>query len=174
MYLWHPWAGCTVQIHEVVEKASGNVARCSRDGAAAGRSLELPTWMLDRAACASKRMDTRPRVDVAALDALTTLLAEVAVTDAAPSSAPVLGVQTASRDENRGGHDAVPAQCASQPSNQDDTVRSVCRTRRRGGAPAWGALPEETRSALTGLMVQLILDHADARGPQLEEAGHDL
>ena len=40
--------------------------------------------------------------------------------------------------------------------------------------PAWGAFPEETRSAVTGLMVQLILDHADARGPQPEEAGHDL
>ena len=66
----------------MVEKASGNVARCSRDGAAACRSLELPTWMFDRAACASMRMDTRPRVDVAALDALTTLLAQVAVTDA--------------------------------------------------------------------------------------------
>jgi hypothetical protein len=33
--------------------------------------------------------------------------------------------------------------------------------------PAWGALPEETGSALTRLMVQLILDHADdARGPK--------
>jgi hypothetical protein len=27
---------------------------------------------------------------------------------------------------------------------------------------------------VTGLMVQLILDHADTRGPQPEEAGHDL
>jgi hypothetical protein len=41
--------------------------------------------------------------------------------------------------------------------------------------PAWGALPEGTRSALTGLMARLILDHAhDARGPQPEEAGHDV
>jgi hypothetical protein len=41
--------------------------------------------------------------------------------------------------------------------------------------PAWGVLPEETRSALTRLMVQLILDHADdARGPQPEEARHDI
>ena len=42
-------------------------------------------------------------------------------------------------------------------------------------APAWGALPEETRLALTRLMVRLILDHAhDARGPQPEEARHDV
>jgi hypothetical protein len=41
--------------------------------------------------------------------------------------------------------------------------------------PAWGALPEETRSALTRLMVQLVLDHVDdARGPLSEEARHDI
>jgi hypothetical protein len=41
--------------------------------------------------------------------------------------------------------------------------------------PAWGALPEETRSALIRLMVQLLLDHADdVRGPQPEEAHHDI
>lgn len=41
--------------------------------------------------------------------------------------------------------------------------------------PAWGALPKEIRSALTRLMVQLILDHVDdARGPQPEEARHDI
>jgi hypothetical protein len=41
--------------------------------------------------------------------------------------------------------------------------------------PAWGALPEETRSALIRLMVQLLLDHAyDVRAPQPEEAHHDI
>jgi hypothetical protein len=41
--------------------------------------------------------------------------------------------------------------------------------------PAWDALPEETRSALIRLMVQLLLDHAfDVRGPQPEEAHHDI
>ena len=48
LYRWHPWAGCIVQIHEVVAKASGSVARCSRGGAAVHRSLELPVWMFDR------------------------------------------------------------------------------------------------------------------------------
>ena len=37
----------------------------------------------------------------------------------------------------------------------------------------WGALPEETRS-VTRLIVQLILDHVDARGPLLEEGRHDI
>jgi hypothetical protein len=41
--------------------------------------------------------------------------------------------------------------------------------------PAWGALPEEARSALTRLMVRLILEHADdPRGPPPEEARHDF
>ena len=33
--------------------------------------------------------------------------------------------------------------------------------------PGWSALPEEARRALTDLMAQLLLDHADgARGPR--------
>ena len=47
LYLWHPWAGCIVHIHEVIEKAAGDVARCSHDDGAAGRLLELPIWMFD-------------------------------------------------------------------------------------------------------------------------------
>jgi hypothetical protein len=36
-----------------------------------------------------------------------------------------------------------------------------------GPTPGWGALPEEARRALTRLMVQLLLDHADdAREPR--------
>lgn len=69
-------------------KASGKVARSSRDGEVVYRSLELPTWMFDRATRAPMRMDTRPWVNVAALDALTTLLAELGSTDAKPSNAP--------------------------------------------------------------------------------------
>lgn len=42
------------------------------------------------------------------------------------------------------------------------------------GTPGWIDLPEETREALTRLMVRLILDHTDkgqARSPK--ETGHD-
>ena len=40
--------------------------------------------------------------------------------------------------------------------------------------PAWRDLPEETRDTLTGLMVRLILEHAQIRSPALRtEAGHD-
>jgi hypothetical protein len=135
-YRFHPWAGRIVDIHEVVEKASGHVARCNLDGEEVHRLLELPTWMLDRVACAPVRMDAQPRVDAAALDALTTLLAEVAIAGAASSNIPVAKAQMVSRYENRGDRDAVPAQGASKSSIQDDTIRSVRGTRRRGGGDA--------------------------------------
>ena len=43
LYPWHPWVGCVVLVHEVIEKADGVVLRCSRDGEATGRWLELPS-----------------------------------------------------------------------------------------------------------------------------------
>jgi len=52
LYLWHPWAGCTVRIHEVIDKVAGAVARYSHDEGATGGLLELPLWMFDRSACA--------------------------------------------------------------------------------------------------------------------------
>jgi hypothetical protein len=42
LYPWHPWAGCIVHIHEVIEKAAGDVGRCSHADGASGRPLELP------------------------------------------------------------------------------------------------------------------------------------
>ena len=40
--------------------------------------------------------------------------------------------------------------------------------------PAWQDLPEETRDTLTGLMVQLILEHAQISSRALRTgAGHD-
>ena len=45
--------------------------------------------MLDRVACAPVRMNAHPRVDFVALDALTTLLAEVATASVASSNIPV-------------------------------------------------------------------------------------
>src|SRR3981081_94785 len=40
--------------------------------------------------------------------------------------------------------------------------------------PAWRDRPEETRDTLTGLMVRLILEHAQISSPALRtEAGHD-
>jgi hypothetical protein len=74
LYRWHPWAGCVVGIHEVIEKASGDAFRCSRDGDTLGRWQELPVWMFDRASCARIQLAADPQVDLAALSALMALL----------------------------------------------------------------------------------------------------
>src|SRR5260221_6016027 len=69
-YPWHPWAGCLVHIHEVVEKAGREIFRCSLSGRATGRWLEIPAWMFDRAARAAWRVGAAPYVDIAVLTAL--------------------------------------------------------------------------------------------------------
>jgi len=50
-----------------------------------------------------------------------------------------------------------------------DRRRSIVDT------PAWPELPAETRATLTGLMMRLILEHANgSRARSTREAGHDL
>jgi hypothetical protein len=74
LYVFHPWAGCIVHIHEVIKKPTGDVVRCSRDGDATGRCAEIPTWMFERSACATIRVETHPCVHIAALSSLMALI----------------------------------------------------------------------------------------------------
>ena len=48
LYRWHPWAGRSVHVHEVIEKAGWVAFRCSLTGIASDRRLEVPVWMFDR------------------------------------------------------------------------------------------------------------------------------
>src|SRR5215470_19069179 len=80
LYLWHPWFGRVVHVHEVIEQRAGGVLRCSPDGDASRRWLELPQWMFDRAACLAIGMAASPRVDTAALITLKTCLADASGT----------------------------------------------------------------------------------------------
>ena len=58
----------------------------------------------------------------------------------------------------------------SDRSQQIDLFGGVTPTQ----TPAWRDLSEETRDTLTGLMVRLILEHAQISSPALRtEAGHD-
>ena len=112
----------------MIEKAAGNVVRCSHDGAS-GRLLELPLWMFDRAACAPMRFETCPQVDVAALQALRALLDETVICGSAvgfaSSNAPVSGAARVSHDQNRGEVHETPTAASTRPSKQDAAVRSV-------------------------------------------------
>jgi hypothetical protein len=134
LYSWHPWSGCIVHIHEVIERAAGGVARCSHDGAA-DRLLELPIWMLDRSACAPMRVEAFPRVDIAALQALRLLLDATAIGDVAgglaSSNARVSGAARVSHDQNRGEVHATPTADSTRPSKRDAAVRFVRYGERR-------------------------------------------
>jgi hypothetical protein len=46
-YAWHPWAGKTVRVREVIERAGGRVMRSALEDAGVGRDQEIPAWMLD-------------------------------------------------------------------------------------------------------------------------------
>jgi hypothetical protein len=120
LYPWHPWVGCVVLVHEVIDKADGVVLRCSRDGEATGRWLELPAWMFDRAACLPMQVARRPRVDFGALSALSVLLAETVGCDGRTSSSntPVSGSAREPCDQNPGdAHATLPPSCESSQAN---------------------------------------------------------
>ena len=53
------------------------MVRCTLQGDMQARALEVPLWMFDRLTCLSVRIRKRPEVDLAALEALQSLLAEV-------------------------------------------------------------------------------------------------
>src|ERR1700692_2558310 len=134
LYPWHPWAGCLVHIHEVVEKAGIEVFRCSLSGQASGRRLEIPAWMFDRAARAAWRVGVAPYCCIAVLTALATLLQDVTSVSAAPSQLRDSSAALGSHDANRGDVHAALAYRSSQSSQQCTSVRSVLRPDLRRGA----------------------------------------
>src|ERR1700716_3557063 len=136
LYPWHPWAGCLVHIHEVVEKAGREVFRCSLSGRASGQWLEIPAWMFDRAARAAWRVGAAPYVDMAVLTALATLLQDVTSVSGAPSQLQDSSAALGSHDANRGDLHAAPAYRSSPSSQQCTSVRSVLRPSLRRGADA--------------------------------------
>jgi hypothetical protein len=127
LYPWHPWAGCTVYVHETVEKTDGTALRCSRDGGATERWLELPVWMFDRAACLLMRIARDPHVDLAALSVLQALIAEAAECSGQilSSNSPVSGAAREPRDQNPGDAHATPKPLSCERSQASPSARSV-------------------------------------------------
>src|SRR6516165_7395358 len=73
-YPWHPWFGQSVFIVEYLNRSDRSVSRCRREGDEGGRALELPRWMLDRAACCHMRPADAPVVRATDLRRLRDLL----------------------------------------------------------------------------------------------------
>src|SRR5215472_13412754 len=142
LYPWHPWAGHTVHIHEAIEKADATVLRCSQDGGATGRWLELPAWMFDRAVCLPMRITRHPRIEFAALAALCELLNGIATQQGQSSSSntPVSSAASEARDENRGTiHATSKSTYQSQAGPSARPVRFAGSHRLHSAAPAVGS-----------------------------------
>ena len=185
LYHWHPWFGMRVAIHEVVDKADDVIFRCTLNGSAADRWLEVPAWMFDRTRCLDPpRLTASPFVSMDALSALSDLLLQALKKPPRSSSnAPHFSASRSSHDQNRGeAHDhAKPGTTASDASRaakasaknrcqQSDLFDSVMPTQ----TPAWQDLPEGTRATLTDLMTRLILEHAlISCAPLRTEVSHD-
>ena len=76
LYAWHPWTGRTVRLHEVIERATDTVARCSLVDVPVTRLQEIPVWMLDPVACRTVRAMDQPITTLSALIGLHALFAD--------------------------------------------------------------------------------------------------
>ena len=103
VYAWHPWAGRSIRVHDVVERAGSAAARCSLVGAPVDRLQEIPVWMLDAASCRWMSASATPAATLSALEALRSLLSQVM---AGTATAPSEGTAIASGDHHHGGRHA--------------------------------------------------------------------
>ncbi|WP_246719278.1 hypothetical protein [Rhizobium laguerreae] len=152
-----------MHVHDALAKGT-DIFRCSLSGASSDRLFEVPSWMFDRSVSGYWRSLPVPHVDLASLHALAKLLEDA---DASSQSA-VMGAALVSHETSRRDVHASPV--------HDMPVRSVFGSAEgmTAGMPQWPELPEETRQALTVLIVRLFVDHANCeRTSQQKEAGHD-
>jgi hypothetical protein len=124
LYRWHPWCGRLVWVHKEFEKLAREVFRCSLDYGESARSLELPAWMFDRAACASMRLATTAQVSCAALLALQARLAAAGagICGAVQPDSPVSGAGEGSCTQNR---EAAHARKARQSKRSPARSRTI-------------------------------------------------
>jgi hypothetical protein len=73
-YPWHPWCGRSVTVYEALTKGGHGICRCGFDDRRNDRSLEVPAWMFEPAACGHLRLTATPVVDCQALIELKAVL----------------------------------------------------------------------------------------------------
>ena len=144
-----------VAVHEAIGKSNDLVFRCTLSGSDAGRAMEIPAWMFDRAACAEARLTAAPYVSAAALSALRDLLRHALKDTSASSSVPVSGVSRTSRDQKQREADAcqengIPDQADGVSAGPRAAARPVRRRSpqgRSGYASMAGTAGGDTGSA---------------------------
>lgn len=80
-YPWHPWFGRRVTVYETVTKGGHPVSRCGIEDQRNDRSVEVPAWMFEAAACDHLRLITTPFVDCQALIELKAVMQTAPRTD---------------------------------------------------------------------------------------------
>ena len=73
-YPWHPWCGRSVTVYQALTKGGHAICRCGFDDRRNDRSLEVPAWMFEPAACDHLRLTATPFVDCQALIELKAVL----------------------------------------------------------------------------------------------------
>jgi hypothetical protein len=73
-YPWHPWFARMVTVYEAVTKGGHSLCRCGVDDQRNDRSVEVPAWMFEPAACDHLRLTATPFVDGQALIELKAIL----------------------------------------------------------------------------------------------------
>ncbi len=134
------------------------LARCCLAVDPIVRTQDIPLWMLDETVCRATQAMSYPFAALEALAALWSLLSNVMAAQASARAAE--GATIASPDQHRGDRHETPS-----PSPASDTGSSTRplrgeRTVDAQGAPGWSTLPHQTRSAVTGLVTRLLIEHA--------------
>jgi len=85
-YPWHPWFARSVTVYEALTKGGHAICRCGFDDQQDGRSLEVPAWMFEPAACDHLRLTATAFVACPALIELKTALQTALRTDVLQAS----------------------------------------------------------------------------------------
>ena len=141
LYPWHPWCGHVVHVHQALDRRASAYFRCSLEAGMTGRWLEVPAWMFERATCMPMKLAGSPRINVFALKALGSLLADAAgsgLSGTQPSNVPVRRAGRDSCPANRRDADATPTPPSHGSSDRDPSIRFIPPT---GSRTAVAAVP---------------------------------
>jgi len=120
-----------VHVHQIIEKTTGTLARCSLAVDPIVRTQDIPLWMLDETVCRATRAMSHPFAALEALEALEALaalrllLSNVIAAQASARAAE--GATIASPDQHRGDRHGTPLP---SPASDRPHGRTACRLAR--------------------------------------------
>ena len=141
LYRWHPWHGRAVCVVGAVVKGGYTVYRCVLEPNDDSRSLEIPQWMFDAAACCRIALSASPAVTCEALHELRRLIESAsradghAVLQAGHLAIPNPGGAYATRESSALGRSAG----AVSPASIDSAVGGLAAGDASTGAVVAGA-----------------------------------